>query len=645
MSEVTPPSIISQEINALRKLIPFESNSAYRNRIYFAIGNLLVQKGDTLQAIAAYEDAIKNITTASAFDGQIELSLGKLQYDIAKYVDAQPHYSQAVMLLPSSYPDIAKITYRSAVLDKYAEFNRNITLQDSLLTLAALGPEKCLEICERLAADYVKEQEEAERRAQDAEFLANAAANSQSAATQMRLPGSQQPGQAAKWYFYNPQLVENGKVQFQRIWGNRRLEDDWRRLNKNSFKSFDVEEEEDEDYLVVEDDETMPEDSVSEAQPAIAPSDDPAKAGYYYQNIPFSDEQKAQAYSIIADGLFNQGIILKNDIGNLSLAREKFNELLRRFPTTPLLLDAYNELYLINVRSGNKEAAEEYRLRIASEFPDTKLGKAMQHADYLERQRNLNSRADSVYAEVFDNYLNHNTNAVHKAVEEAISEYSGASAIPNLIFVDALAYAADRETPEFRERIKYLLMEYPETDMTAVAATMLENVDAGRNIQPTRRPFGSPRGSALLQEEILESTDMETAEIDSTLFSFNEKAPHSVVLYFPVDRVNPNELLYNVAKHNFTNFMSREFDLIPVNDSPYSTLEVKDFYNKGEALRYIELLLNNRDVEISPDVLLVPISSEDYQSLRRHNLPLSEYIRYAGIMKYDAAFNNILSEE
>lgn len=91
--------------------------------------------------------------------------------------------------------------------------------------------------------------------------------------------------------------------------------------------------------------------------------------------------------------------------------------------------------------------------------------------------------------------------------------------------------------------------------------------------------------------------------------------------------------------------MSREFDLIPVNDSPYSTLEVKDFYNKGEALRYIELLLNNRDVEISPDVLLVPISSEDYQSLRRHNLPLSEYIRYAGIMKYDAAFNNILSEE
>ena len=59
------------------------------------------------------------------------------------------------------------------------------------------------------------------------------------------------------WYFYNPQLVEQGKAEFQRLWGRRKLEDNWRRKNKTVVALDDFEEV---DYSEPED--ITPKDSI-----------------------------------------------------------------------------------------------------------------------------------------------------------------------------------------------------------------------------------------------------------------------------------------------------------------------------------------------------------------------------------------------
>ena len=37
-----------------------------------------------------------------------------------------------------------------------------------------------------------------------------------------------QSSNKGKWYFYNSQSLSFGKTEFQKIWGSRKLEDDWR---------------------------------------------------------------------------------------------------------------------------------------------------------------------------------------------------------------------------------------------------------------------------------------------------------------------------------------------------------------------------------------------------------------------------------
>ena len=69
------------------------------------------------------------------------------------------------------------------------------------------------------------------------EFLANQAAQGnqlQDNTTQSFVINSDN-----SWYFYNTATRNAGRTEFQRRWGSRKLEDNWRRRNKATFSVDD----------------------------------------------------------------------------------------------------------------------------------------------------------------------------------------------------------------------------------------------------------------------------------------------------------------------------------------------------------------------------------------------------------------------
>ena len=79
------------------------------------------------------------------------------------------------------------------------------------------------------------------------------------------------PGGSTSWYFYNSSLITAGKSEFQRKWGRRKLEDDWRRSDKASFSQEDITEGADEEMS-----EDVPSEDVEVAEADTSSySDDP----------------------------------------------------------------------------------------------------------------------------------------------------------------------------------------------------------------------------------------------------------------------------------------------------------------------------------------------------------------------------------
>ena len=131
---------------------------------------------------------------------------------------------------------------------------------------------------------------------------------------------NQQNQRNAQWYFYNQMAVSQGKAAFQKQWGKRENIDDWQRVNK-TVVAFQTEEPE----LTEEQ-----QDSIAQAEAAadslalVADNaqNDPHKREYYLAQIPFTEEQMAESNAVIADGLYNSGVIFKDKLDNLPLDRK-----------------------------------------------------------------------------------------------------------------------------------------------------------------------------------------------------------------------------------------------------------------------------------------------------------------------------------
>ena len=183
-----------------------------------------------------------------------------------------------------------------------------VQLQDSLQHLATLSPDEQLRVVQKIIADLIQaEQEEAERLAQ-AERDAENNSGPRSVNTSNMLGG----GGSGEWYFYNPQLMRSGQQSFRQQWGNRTLEDNWRRMSKTTTSS--LLDEPDSDMLAMGD--SLAADSAIVAAPVET---DNHKPEYYLQQIPKTEADFQQSNQMIADALYKMVYIYRDEVIRLGV--------------------------------------------------------------------------------------------------------------------------------------------------------------------------------------------------------------------------------------------------------------------------------------------------------------------------------------
>ena len=226
----------------------YDRNKEYLDQIYYAIGNLYLSRRDTANAIANYILAAEKSTRGGVEKAFSQITLGSLYFDRHRYDLAQPCYAEAVPLLPDDYPDIATLRKRSDVLDELAIYSQNVNLNDSLLRLAAMPEAERLAVIDKIIADLKKREKEEADATRREEYLAEQqAAGSNLKQDNVKAPTSFNLNTDNSWYFYNTATRNAGRTDFQKRWGSRKLENDWRRRNKSSFSFDDFGSESDDD--------------------------------------------------------------------------------------------------------------------------------------------------------------------------------------------------------------------------------------------------------------------------------------------------------------------------------------------------------------------------------------------------------------
>lgn len=643
-SEVYSGNDITPEVKALKRMTRYDRNKDYLDQIYYAIGNLYLSRQDTINAIANYKLAAEKSTRSGIDKAISQLTLGSLYYGLHNYADAQPCYSEAVPLLPKTYPDYNNIKRRSDVLDELAVYSQNVNLQDSLLKLSEMTPEQLEKVIKKIIDDLKKKEKEEAEAAKLEEYRANKAANENNMLNnQSSKPNTFNINTDDSWYFYNTASKNAGKTDFQRRWGSRKLEDHWRRRNKSSFSfdDFEADTETDEDSDTPTD--SVASEMTKEEQEAADKASDPHNPEYYLAQIPTTDEQKATAHEVIQEGLYNMGVILKDKLDDYTGAYAEFSRLLNDYPDNVYRLDTYYNLYLMYMRLGDTATAETYRQLILTDFADSPYGKALTDPNYIDNLKAMDSNQQSLYDATYQAYLDNRNADVHQGYEKMQQLYPLSKIMPKFMFLNALAFATEREPEKFNEQLREMLERYPDTDITPIASAWLKGMAQGRQLQ-AGSSGANMRG--MLWDLRLSNDTTAVGDREAAQFELNPADKQLLIMTFDTGVVSSNALLYEIARHNFRSFVVKDFDLEQMNFGRLGLIVIRDFANMDELNHYRKVMASAASgFKLTAGVRPIVISAKNFETLINEGRSFEEYFQYLEQQNYVDAQADILQPE
>lgn len=592
---------------SLRQLRTMSKQSKHKDRldrIYGAMGNIYLQQGDTAKALELYAQAIEQATQAGSAKADILVRSGDIYYDRHDYVQAQPCYREAATILTAEDERYPRVRLRSEVLDQLIVQYNQAQLQDSLQRLSLKSEEEQRAVAEKIVADLIAaEQADSARQAQDARAAARGDEGPRSVNTANMLGGG---GQSGEWYFYNPQLMRQGQQEWRRKWGNRPLEDNWRRLNKQVAAALPGE------------DELMDElnDSTTQSADSLAPAPAPRetdihKPEYYLQQIPRTEQELAVSDSLWREAMVQMVMIYRDDLNDQPQAQETLRQLEQRAAGHPSLLEIYYAAYLEALRTNNTEEASVWRSKILQYYPQTTQAQIVSQPDYFARLQRMAQEQDSLYAATYTAYTKGNYRQVKTDKQYAETEYPLSPLMPRWLFLNAVAVARTDGKEPFTRELQDLVARYPETELGAMAKDMLSMLGQGLE----SRTGGSTGSLADKRGEVTPAAEADT--IAAQQWSDDRKQPSVVLLRLPkMDDEALNELLYQTALFNFSQFLIRDFDLqkMPVLGEGCA-VRVSGFQDMDEADWWIGLVRQNAEMQAA-------LIGVEIQPVAEVNLPL-----------------------
>ena len=575
VTELSNPSDRKRIEKYYAKLLKDLKNVEYRDKIYYEMAKFELKQNNYPKALENLRLSAKASTTNATQKAYSYLLAGQTYYDkLQDYRMAQAYYDSTAKFMPANTPEYTAVLERRDVLTEFTNQLFTIETQDSLLTLARLDTAALNNRVNRYIAVQRKKAEEEAARAEAALIAGNQPTRS----SIFNQSGSGQTNTTAggMWYFDNPALVGNARAEFIRKWGNRKLQDNWRRSSVEASGP---------NLLNQTPEELAAADSAANAQKV-----DPAIAwrAAFLKDIPFTAPAQQKAEDSLQNALFKLANIYNQQLREPVRAAETFEKLLARNPQTKYAAESYYNLYLIYSRA-NDPRAETYAAKLRSEFPKSTFVRLIDQPDYLAQSLAANQKVKILYDSAYTLYEQDKFKEAQKVMASIQKDYPQTDINDKLAFLDMQLVGETQPVPVYKEKVIQFLLDYPSSPLNPRAQTILQAFKAlesgqltfsppAKTSPQTPNPALPPAPGALPPAPIAPA---------ATNYTLNSAAPHYFVIAYPRGNKAFNKLTDSYASYNSKYYQTDNLTLSPylLGDS-LELLVVKGFPDSRRAESY-----------------------------------------------------------
>lgn len=577
-------------IRKLRRMAKNPNNANYLDRIYYAIGNIYLASRDTMNTIYAWKKGIEESTQNGFAKAVVLQHLGELYWERENYIDATDCYVQLAGLMDKEHDGYEEVQRRSKILSELEPHLSTVKLQDSLQVLAKLPEKEYLAVIDRVIDELKKKEKEEEKRLekQGANAARTNAATAATAANKGQTGAVRRGSQSTTFYFYNAQTVNQGKQDFQRKWGNRPNEDNWRISNKQSLGGTSTEAGS-VDMAALDSLGTMPDllgedgQQLSEEEQRLKDSleNDPHHREFYIKQLPLTEEMVEASNAMILDGLYNGGILEMEKLGNYPLSEKTLLRLIRDFPDFDQMDNVYYHLFLLAMRRGDEEDMARYLGLLQESYAESKLTKTISNPRFVELAQFGRHLEDSLYAETYEAYKEGQYWKIDENCRQSAEDFEEGAHRAKFLFIHAMKQLYTGERDSFFAELKVVAEKYGSNEIAELAKAYVKGIQEGRLLASDKWDVSN----IWAQHAIDVSSDNTTAA--DTLVA-DPAVPYVFVLAYPTGELDEDQLLFEMARFNFTSFMARNFDIEIVKSGAISQLRVTGFESYDEVHAYAQ---------------------------------------------------------
>ncbi|WP_405563746.1 tetratricopeptide repeat protein [Polaribacter sp. Asnod6-C07] len=415
-------------LEKLQKLIKNRDNRPYLDELYYQTG-VLHQNNDSIQLALDFYN--KSLRAKNGSDKQKTFTyekLGNISFKEDAYQLASAYYDSVLQVSKDTLNlRIRRIKRKHKNLASLIKFENVVAKNDSIVRIASLSEDEQKQFFE----NYIEKLKIADEEAAQIRLNQLAFGNTD---------GGLQSANKGNWYFYNNQSLSFGKSEFQKIWGTRKLEDNWRWLEKTTIGSETKDSAQVQKVNLKYDLET------------------------YLATIP---TEKTEIDSLKIDrnqALYELGLIYKEQFKNQKLAKKRLERVASLQPAKELILPINWHLYQIYINLGDVSSAEKYKNVILNQYPNTKFAQVIQNPNTKFEEEVAVNEIENTYKKMYYLYKEDKFEEVVTKVDEFLPTITNSELIPKFELLKAFAIGKYQDKEAYKTALEFVAVSYGNTE-------------------------------------------------------------------------------------------------------------------------------------------------------------------------------------
>jgi outer membrane protein assembly factor BamD (BamD/ComL family) len=538
--------------------------------------------------------------------GYIYQKLAEIKLDQFKDYRATKYYlDSALSFIQAEDPVAQQLKEKKTSLDTYVFHFERIEKNDSLIQLASLSKDEQVQ----RAQEFITNEKQ---RLAD---LKKEESPSKSPSIFDNLLAFGDTGNESTFYFGNGAALQQGAIDFVRTWGNRPLEDNWRRkaaLFQTSTQAATP----------------LSSEEASRGTDTATDSTGLPSVESLLASIPTSPAQLEQANTALEESYFELGKVLFFQLKEPLRSGEYLEKLIQKFPKSVKKPEAYYLLYL-----GQKELmrnADAYAQLLNIEFPESPYTFSVNNPEAGAGNKGSLESAKG-YEQAYEAYYSGNYSQARELIFATLEKYPLTRNTEKLLLLNAMVTGKQESREQFKSKLEAFIQNAKEQELITLAKAMLQPLLSSEELAAKTGPSAVAQEDLAPKKEEVKENVPENLAKESPYKATDDQTHIFVVALTPSDVETAKNLLGDLETFHTQSFGNARLRTGNMNlSAQLSIFIISPFSNAEKAMEYLKTFQEKfTSIGLKDEVKTKSffISIENFQVLNK-NKDLEEYLQF-----------------